>query len=45
MALAETATHGCWARKVAQQEQELGVFFDTVVVCAITGSTHAGLFR
>ena len=32
-----------WAYEVAQQEQELGVFFDTIVVCAVTGSTHAGM--
>ncbi|SDE11824.1 1-aminocyclopropane-1-carboxylate deaminase [Nocardioides lianchengensis] len=32
-----------WAHEVAQQEQELGVFFDTVVVCSVTGSTHAGM--
>jgi 1-aminocyclopropane-1-carboxylate deaminase len=32
-----------WAREVAQQEQELGVFFDTVIVCAVTGSTQAGM--
>jgi 1-aminocyclopropane-1-carboxylate deaminase len=32
-----------WAREVEQQEQELGVFFDTVVVCSVTGSTHAGM--
>jgi 1-aminocyclopropane-1-carboxylate deaminase len=32
-----------WAREVAQQEAELGVFFDTVVVCTVTGSTHAGM--
>ncbi|KQS66955.1 1-aminocyclopropane-1-carboxylate deaminase [Modestobacter sp. Leaf380] len=32
-----------WAREVAQQEQELGVFFDTVVVCSVTGSTQAGM--
>ena len=32
-----------WAEEVAQQEQELGVFFDTVVVCSVTGSTHAGM--
>src|SRR4029079_714362 len=32
-----------WAREVAQQERELGVFFDTVIVCAVTGSTHAGM--
>jgi 1-aminocyclopropane-1-carboxylate deaminase len=32
-----------WAREVAEQEAELGVFFDTVVVCTVTGSTHAGM--
>jgi 1-aminocyclopropane-1-carboxylate deaminase len=32
-----------WAYEVRQQEQELGVFFDTIVVCAVTGSTHAGM--
>ena len=32
-----------WAEEVAQQEQELGVFFDTIVVCAVTGSTQAGM--
>ena len=32
-----------WAREVEQQERELGVFFDTVVVCSVTGSTHAGM--
>jgi 1-aminocyclopropane-1-carboxylate deaminase len=32
-----------WAYEVEQQERELGVFFDTVVVCAVTGSTHAGM--
>jgi 1-aminocyclopropane-1-carboxylate deaminase len=32
-----------WAEEVRQQEQELGVFFDTVVVCTVTGSTHAGM--
>ncbi len=32
-----------WAFEVAEQEQQLGVFFDTVVVCAVTGSTHAGM--
>jgi 1-aminocyclopropane-1-carboxylate deaminase len=32
-----------WAREVEQQERELGVFFDTIVVCAVTGSTHAGM--
>ena len=26
-----------------RQEQELGVFFDTIVVCTVTGSTHAGM--
>jgi 1-aminocyclopropane-1-carboxylate deaminase len=32
-----------WADEVAEQERELGVVFDTVVVCAVTGSTHAGM--
>jgi 1-aminocyclopropane-1-carboxylate deaminase len=32
-----------WAGEVAEQERELGVFFDTIVVCAVTGSTHAGM--
>lgn len=32
-----------WAREVEQQERELGVFFDTIVVCTVTGSTHAGM--
>jgi len=32
-----------WAREVAAQEADLGVFFDHVVVCTVTGSTHAGM--
>src|SRR5215510_8254784 len=32
-----------WADEVADQERELGVFFDTVVVCSVTGSTQAGM--
>lgn len=32
-----------WAFEVAQQEQELGTFFDTVIVCSVTGSTQAGM--
>ena len=32
-----------WADEVAAQETELGVFFDTVVVCSVTGSTQAGM--
>ena len=32
-----------WAQEVQEQEQELGVFFDTVVVCSVTGSTQAGM--
>ncbi|WP_233712699.1 1-aminocyclopropane-1-carboxylate deaminase [Kribbella turkmenica] len=32
-----------WAYEVEQQERELGVFFDTIVVCAVTGSTQAGM--
>ncbi len=32
-----------WAQEVAAQEAELGVFFDTIVVCSVTGSTQAGM--
>ncbi|KAL1960789.1 hypothetical protein VTO42DRAFT_6619 [Malbranchea cinnamomea] len=32
-----------WAFEVREQEQELGVVFDTIVVCAVTGSTMAGM--
>ena len=32
-----------WAYEVQQQETKLGIFFDTIVVCTVTGSTHAGM--
>ncbi len=32
-----------WALEVEEQERELGVFFDTVIVCSVTGSTQAGM--
>jgi 1-aminocyclopropane-1-carboxylate deaminase len=32
-----------WAFEVAEQERERGVFFDTIVVCSVTGSTQAGM--
>ena len=32
-----------WAREVEAQEAELGVFFDTIIVCSVTGSTQAGM--
>lgn len=32
-----------WAREVATQELEREVFFDHVIVCTVTGSTHAGM--
>ena len=32
-----------WAGEVADQEAQLGVFFDTIVVCSVTGSTQAGM--
>jgi len=32
-----------WADEVRMQERELGVFFDTIVVCSVTGSTQAGM--
>ncbi len=28
---------------MAEQERQLGVFFDTIVVCSVTGSTQAGM--
>jgi 1-aminocyclopropane-1-carboxylate deaminase len=32
-----------WAYEVQQQEEEPGIFFHTIVVCTVTGSTHAGM--
>ena len=32
-----------WADEVAQQERDLGVFFDPIIVCSVTGSTQAGM--
>jgi len=32
-----------WADEVAQQERELGILFDTIIVCSVTGSTQAGM--
>ena len=32
-----------WADEVAEQELSLGVVFDTIVVCSVTGSTQAGM--
>ena len=32
-----------WAFEVVAQEEEMGLFFDTIVVCAVTGSTLAGM--
>jgi 1-aminocyclopropane-1-carboxylate deaminase len=32
-----------WAYEVAEQERRLGVFFDTILVCSVTGSTQAGM--
>jgi 1-aminocyclopropane-1-carboxylate deaminase len=32
-----------WAYEVEEQERELAVFFDTIVVCSVTGSTQAGM--
>ncbi|MFI6100448.1 1-aminocyclopropane-1-carboxylate deaminase [Lentzea sp. NPDC051213] len=32
-----------WADEVRQQEAQLGIFFDTIVVCSVTGSTQAGM--
>ena len=32
-----------WAREVAVQEAAYDVFFDTIIVCTVTGSSHAGM--
>lgn len=32
-----------WAFEVTDQERELDTFFDTIVVCSVTGSTQAGM--
>lgn len=32
-----------WAYEVKEQERVLGIFFDTIIVCTVTGSTHAGM--
>jgi 1-aminocyclopropane-1-carboxylate deaminase len=32
-----------WATEVAEQERELGIVFDTIIVCSVTGSTQAGM--
>jgi 1-aminocyclopropane-1-carboxylate deaminase len=32
-----------WADEVSEREHALGIFFDTIVVCSVTGSTQAGM--
>jgi 1-aminocyclopropane-1-carboxylate deaminase len=32
-----------WALELAAQEESLGIHFDHVIVCSVTGSTHAGM--
>ena len=32
-----------WAVELAIQEAEHGIFFDTIIVCSVTGSTQAGM--
>ena len=32
-----------WAYELAEQERQLGIFFDTILVCSVTGSTQAGM--
>jgi 1-aminocyclopropane-1-carboxylate deaminase len=32
-----------WAYELTAQEEQLGVFFDTIIVCSVTGSTQAGM--
>ncbi len=32
-----------WAYELVEQERELDIFFDTIIVCSVTGSTQAGM--
>ena len=32
-----------FAEEVAAQERELNLAFDYIIVCVVTGSTHAGM--
>ncbi len=32
-----------WAFELSEQETALGITFDTIIVCTVTGSTHAGM--
>lgn len=32
-----------WALEVEAQERAAGIFYDTIIVCAVTGSTFAGM--
>jgi 1-aminocyclopropane-1-carboxylate deaminase len=32
-----------WAVEVEAQEAERDTFFDTIIVCTVTGSSHAGM--
>ena len=32
-----------WALELAEQEKTLGITFETIIVCTVTGSTHAGM--
>lgn len=32
-----------WAQEVVEQERQLGIVFDTIIVCSVTGSTQAGM--
>ncbi len=32
-----------WAYELEMQERNLGIFFDTIIVCTVTCSTHAGM--
>ena len=32
-----------WAFELQAQERDLGIFFDTIVVCSVTDSSHAGI--
>jgi 1-aminocyclopropane-1-carboxylate deaminase len=43
LASVEESGFARWAQEVAEQEEELGVFFDTIITCSVTGSTQAGM--
>lgn len=39
----EEMASACWAHELVAQEEDTGEFFDTIIVCVVTGSTQAGM--